>query len=83
MRNMIGLLFAVKTKALLVNKGNNLATFYLFKVNIETLEKSVKFVEIERQTSFWCFFLNFDHISFFSSVSIVDFKQVNVCWETL
>ena len=30
-------------------------------------------------TSFWCFFVNFEHIShLFSSVSIVDFEQVNV-----
>ena len=46
-------------------------TFTCSKLITKTLEKVVKHV----------FIVNFEHISYlFSSVSIVDFKQVNVSW---
>ena len=32
-------------------------------------------------TSYWCFYFNFEHISTpFSTVSLIDFEQVNVSW---
>ena len=44
---------------------------YIKKTNKNTRKTSVKYV-----------FVNFEHIShIFSSVSVVDFEQVNVSWE--
>ena len=45
---------------------------YIKKTNKNTRKTSVKYV----------FIVNFEHIShIFSSVSVVDFEQVNVSWE--
>ena len=62
----------------------------MLKVILETLEKGVKYVfKIKNKdtrttlvTSFWCLHdINFEHVSqFFSSVAIVDFQHVYVCW---
>ena len=48
---------------------------YMFKVNYEdTRTKSV--------TSFWCRYCQLiTYLTPFSSFSIVEFEQVNVCWE--
>ena len=44
----------------------------MFKVNSKNTRTTL-------MTSFWCFFVNFEHISqLFSKISIVEFKQVNV-----
>ena len=54
-------------------------TFTCSKKTIEALEKGVKFVRIWRR--FGVFIINFEHISHhFSSVSFVDFEEVNVSW---
>ena len=47
----------------------------MFKVN----NKDTKTTPM---ASFWCLIVNFEHISHLcSSVSIVNFEQINVCWE--
>ena len=55
------------------------ANIYLFKSTIETLEKGVKYVRI--LTSFWYFYCELlTYFTPFSSVSNVDFEQVNISW---
>ena len=66
-------------------------TFTCSKSTIETLEKGVKYVQINHKdikttsmTSFWCLYCwLLTYFTPFSSVSIVDFEQVNVSWNTL
>ena len=51
------------------------ANIYLFKINIEILEKGMKYRS-------GVFIVNIEHISQRFSVSIVYFEQVNVWWDT-
>ena len=50
------------------------------KTVIETLEKSVVMLKV---TGTIYFIINFEYISLLSSVSIVDFGKVNICWENV
>ena len=64
-------------------------TFTCSKLTIETLEKGVKYIQINNKntktmslTSFWCFYCKlWTYFSSFSSACIVNFEQVNVSWE--
>ena len=56
------------------------------KSTIETLEKEVKYVQIQntRTTSFWCFYCSLrTYVTSCSSVSTIDFEQLDVSWEGL
>ena len=68
------------------------ANIYLFKVNNRDFrerweicsELTIKISERRQWRRFGVFIVNFEHIShFFSSVSIVDYKQLNVSWDCL
>ena len=66
----------------------NIFLFFCSKAPIGTLEKGVKYVEINDKntrttsmTSFWCFCCSlWTYFTPFSSVSIAGFEQVNVSW---
>ena len=65
------------------------ANIYLFKSTIETLRKvwnmfkgNNKNIRTTSMMSFWCFYWKlWTYFTPFSSVSIVEFEQVNVNWE--
>ena len=67
-----------------------LANIYLFKVNNRNTsgrwEIRSKLTIKTTERCYWrrsdVFVVNFEHISLFPSVSVVDFEQVNVSWVT-
>ena len=59
-------------------------TFTFSKSTVETLEKRLKYVpnsQLKHQNDVYIVNFEHDYIIPFSSVSIVDFEQVNVSWE--
>ena len=68
----------------------SLANIYLFKANNRNTRKSwkicskltIKTPELRQWRHSGVFIVNFKHFTPFSSVSIVDFEQVNVSWIT-
>ena len=61
---------------------------YLFKFNNRNTRKKVrnmfkvnnKNTRTTSVTLFWCFIVSFEHICTFSSVSVVNFEQLNAGW---
>ena len=72
-------------------KDHNQLIFTCLKPTIETSEKDVKYIQRRQEntrttsvTSLWWFYCwLLTYFSSFSSVSIVDFEQVNVSWKML
>ena len=60
------------------------ANIYLFKVNNRNTRKRCKLCSksTTKTPSFWCFIVNLNMFTLFSSVSVVDLEQVNVSWVT-
>ena len=82
--NVFNLLFFIRSK----NEIGELVpitqlTFICSKSTIETLENMFKVnYKNTRTTSFWCFYCwLWTYFTLMSSISIVDFWQVNVSWE--
>ena len=59
-----------------------LANIYLLKITIRNNRKKCEVCsKLTIKVDFGVFIINFKHVShFFSSVSIVDFRQTNVSW---
>ena len=59
-----------------------LANIYLLKITIRNNRKKCEVCsKLTIKVGFGVFIINFKHVShFFSSVSIVDFRQTNVSW---
>ena len=53
----------------------SLKTYICLKATIETLKKRVNYVQIYKKDT------KTTVLTRFSSVSIVDFEQVNLCWD--
>ena len=82
-----------KTQGMFVLTGNVVSgistNIYMFKVNNRHTRKkckvssklTIKDSERRHLTSFWCLYCwLWTYLASFSSFSIVEFKQVNVCW---